>query len=192
MCVISTISAIAGASISTALSIAATEAAVVGGILGTVGAVQQAEAQKAAAEYQAEVERENAKLASRQAEAEGLQGNQELNQLRQKMLATQSAGRAEYASSGVVLGAGVAADYEADIADAYDLDKRNLEYDIATRQYRLRVEAANSEGQSGIYGAQAKRYGQKAGMSLLSGSFDTVSSGVDTFGKTPLGKNLMA
>ena len=179
-------SATAGAIV--ASSVAET-AAIAGGILGTVGAAQQAASQQAAAEYQAGVERENARLAARQAENEGLQGNQELAQLRQKMVATSAAGKTGYASQGVVLGSGTTSDYEADIADAYDLDRRNLEYDIATRKYQLKVEAANRQTQANIYDAQASQYGKTGTMSLLTGSFSTISKTLDAFEKTPVGKN---
>ena len=179
-------SATAGAIV--ASSVAET-AAIAGGILGTVGAAQQAASQQAAAEYQAGVERENARLAARQAENEGLQGNQELAQLRQKMVATSAAGKTGYASQGVVLGSGTTSDYEADIADAYDLDRRNLEYDIATRKYQLKVEAANRQTQANIYDAQASQYGKTGTMSLLTGSFGTISKTLDAFEKTPVGKN---
>ena len=106
------------------------------------------------------------------------------------MVATSAAGKTGYASQGVVLGSGTTSDYEADIADAYDLDRRNLEYDIATRKYQLKVEAANRQTQANIYDAQASQYGKTGTMSLLTGSFGTISKTLDAFEKTPVGKNV--
>lgn len=169
-----------GAGLTTALAVglgvAATAAAVTGGVVGTVASVQQAKQQQAQAEYMAEVQEKNAKLASRQAEQVGLQGDQERQQLRTKMLLASGQARSSYAANGVVLGAGSAADYEADIADAYDLDSRNLDYDIAMRQWKLRVEAGNASDQGALYKAQANAYQSSVGTSLLSGMFNTTAN----------------
>lgn len=152
--------------------------AVVGGTLGTVGAINQAEAAQAQANYQAEIEAENARLAKTEAEKIELQGNQERNQLRLKALTALSTSRANFAARGVVLGAGTANDMEADIMDAYDLDKRNLNYDIASRAWQKQVEAVNHTNQSNLYKAQAAAYGQQKKSALISGIIDTTSSAI--------------
>lgn len=150
--------------------------ALVGGIMGTVGAVQQAEQQKLMAEFQAEQEAENARLARREAEAIKVMGDQEKHQLRQKMLAQKAAGRTGYAASGVVLGSGTTLDYEADIADVYDSESRNLDYDIKSRQWQKQVAAANATDQAAMYRRQAKAAGQSKTTSLFSGIFNTLGS----------------
>lgn len=151
-------------------------ATVAGGVAGTVSDMQQAEAAAKQAEFMAGIEEENARLAGRNAEAIGLQGNQERLQLRNRMLQQKGSGRAAYAAGGVVLGSGSAADYEADIADAYDLDKRNLDYDIKSRQWQMRVQSTNASNQASIYRAQAKGYRDQKGASLLSGVFGTAGN----------------
>lgn len=155
-------------------------AAVAGGVASTVGSVQQAKAQKAQADYQAELERENARIATRQGENLDLQANQERTQLRQRALAQRGDARTAYAASGVVLGSGSVADYEADIADAYDLDSRNLNYDVASKKWKLQVSAADSMSQASLYDAQASAYGQQAKTSLLSGTFGTIGDAIQT------------
>lgn len=166
----------------TAGTVAAT-AALAGGIVSTISGMQQAEQAADAAEYQAALEEQNRRLALRQAEATEIQGNQERNQLRLQMLDAKGAARNAYAASGVVLGSGSSADYEADIADAYDLDSRNLEYDIASRKWQLQVEAANHASQASLYRAQAGGYRQSKTASLLGGIFNTagstISSGIE-------------
>lgn len=154
--------------------------AVTGGIVSTVGAVQSAQEQKARARFQAEQAAENARLARREAEAVGMQGEQEQKQLRLKMLAQKSSARTGYAASGVVLGAGSAADYEADIADAYDSDYRNLEYDIESRKWQKSVEAANLTDQSRMYKRQAAAAQKSTTTSLFSGVFNTLGSAAST------------
>ena len=155
-------------------------AAVAGGVVSTVGNIQQAKAQQAQAEYQAELEKENAKIALRQGENIDLQANQERTQLRQRALLQRGDARTAYASSGVVLGSGSSADYEADIADAYDLDSRNLNYDVASKKWKLQVSAADSMSQASLYDAQASAYGQQAKTSLLSGTFGTIGDAIQT------------
>ena len=160
--------------------IASASAGLVGGIVETVSSVRQAEQAADAAEYQASLEEQNRKLALRQAEATEIQGNQERNQLRLQMLDAKGAARNAYAGSGVVLGSGSSADYEADIADAYDLDSRNLEYDIASRKWKLQVEAANHANQASLYRAQAGGYRQSKTASLLGGIFNTAGSTIQS------------
>lgn len=149
--------------------------AIAGGVMGTVGAIQQAEQQREAADFQAQQEAENARLARKEAEAIEMMGNQERAKLRQKMLEHRSAGRTGYAAGGVVLGSGTTLDYEADIAEAYESDKANLEYDIATKKWQKKVAATNAASQSAIYRAQAKAAGQSKTTSLFSGIFDTTA-----------------
>lgn len=160
--------------------------ALAGGVTGIVSGVQSAQAQADQADYMADIESRNAKMAARQAENIGLQGDQERGQLRNQMLQTRGTGRAEMAAGGVVLGRGSAADYEADIADAYDLDKRNLNYDIAQQQWVQRVDATNSSNQASLYRAQSSGYQRQGRVSLLSGMFgtaaNTVNAGVSAYG----------
>jgi hypothetical protein len=187
MCILSTTLGLSlGLGLGTTLALALSEVAVVGGVVGgvvsTVAGVQQAQQQQAQAEYMASVEEKNAKLAARQAEQIGLQGDQERQQLRTKMLLASGQARSSYAANGVVLGRGSAADYEADIADAYDLDSKNLDYDIAMRQWKLRVEAGNATDQASLYKAQASAYQQSQTTSLLSGMFNTVGGAAKGIG----------
>lgn len=160
--------------------------AIAGGVIGIVGGVQQAEQQKQMAEFQAEQEAENAQLARREAEAIKVQGDQEKRQLRQRMLLQRSSARTGFAASGVVLGAGSTLDYEADIADAYDMDSRNLDYDIASRQWQKQVAAANATDQSRMYRRQASAAESSKTTSLLGGVFSmtsgTASAGFAAYG----------
>ena len=99
------------------------------------------------------------------------------------MLATQAGARTGYASQGVVLGSGVAADYEADIAEVYSLDSANLEYDIASRQWQKRVEGVNLTNQSNMYARQAASLDAARGPTLLGGIFSTIGDAVEAVGK---------
>lgn len=165
-----------GTALALDLGLAAAGAAIAGGVVSTVAGVQEAQQRQAQAEYMAEVQDKNAKLAARQAEQVGMQADNERQQLRNRMLLASGQARSSYAAQGVVLGQGSAADYEADIADAYDMDSRNLDYDIAMRQWKLRVESGNATDQGALYRAQASAYQQSQTTSLLSGMFNTGAS----------------
>lgn len=156
--------------------------ALAGGVMSTVSGIQNAQMQEEQANYMAAVEEQNRKLALRQAEAIDVQGNQERTSLRNSMLQTKGEARNAYAAGGVVLGSGSSADYEADIADAYDLDSRNLEYDIASRKWKLQVEAANSASQASLYRAQASGYRSSRTTSLLGGLLGTAGNSASALG----------
>lgn len=191
MCVITGIAALVGAlvpSLTVAGAVSSTAAAVGGtlglvgaevglaaGIAGTVTGIQQGEQQRAQSEFMAQQERQNALLAEQQAQDIEEQGNLEFQNLQKKMLATRSTGRTAYASNNVILGSGTVLDYEADIADAYDLDRRNLDYDIKSKSWQKRVEAVNYRNQAAMYDAQADAYKAQRVPSLLTGMFNTVS-----------------
>jgi hypothetical protein len=174
MCILSTVlGTTLGTVLGVTLAAATIGTAVAGGVVATVAGVQEAKNRQAEAEYMAEVQEKNAKLAARQAEQVGMQADNERQQLRNRMLLASGQARSSYAANGVVLGAGSAADYEADIADAYDMDSRNLEYDVAMRQWKLKVEAGNATDQASLYRAQASAYQSSQTTSLLSGMFNT-------------------
>lgn len=168
-----------GAGISIASAIAADVAIVataVGGAVSAVQGYQQAEAAEASARYMAQQERDNAATLRKQAELTDLQGDQERAQLRLKMLQQKGKANASYAASGVVLGSGSAADYHADIADAYDLDRKNLDFDIASRRWQLDSAAVNAKNQANWYDAQAESYADSKNVSLFAGMFGTVAN----------------
>lgn len=166
--------------------------ALASGIVNTVSGVQSANANAAYAEqmgaasqYQADLEAANARRENLLAANVEKQGDQERLQLRLNMLDQLGKGRAAYGAAGVVLGSGSPADFEADVADAYDLDRRNLDYDIANRAYQHRMGAYNSTIQSGLlrqqseqYGDQADNFRTQAATSLVGGIFNTVSDTV--------------
>ena len=152
---------------------------IAGGVMGIVNGVQNAEAQKQQAEYQAEVAENNAKLAWR-AENIELQANQKRAALLRDAQQKRGSGRAGYAANGVVLGSGVTADYEADIANAYDLDLKNFNYDTTSEAWQARVQGVSEANSASLYRAQAGMYGQQKTTSLLGGIIGTLSDTAKT------------
>lgn len=164
----------------TAVGALAIGGAITGGVMGTVSAVQQAQMQEEQANFYAEQEAKNAQLARKEAEAIEVMGNQEKAKLRTQMLAQKGQARTQYAAGNVVLGSGTSADYEADIADAYDLDSRNLEYDIESRKWQTHVRAANATSQSAMYRSQASSFSSGKTLSLLGGIASTTAGTIKT------------
>ena len=146
------------------------------GTASAVASAQQSKTQKKMAEYQEEVSRNNAEMANRHADNIERQADQRRMALRRNMLQQQGAARAEYASQGVVLGSGVVLDYEADIANAYDLDLRNLNYDVASKAWQTRVEGTGQMNQSKLYAVEAKAYKQQMMYTLLGSQLSTGSA----------------
>lgn len=164
-------------------------AAVAGGVVGMVSSIQQSEAATKQAKYQAEVAEANALLAERQAERVDLAADRRRHALLMESQQTRGSARAGFASGGVVLASGTHLDYEADIAQTYDLDLKNLEYDVANRKWQARVQSANDTAQSELFAMQADAYAQKKTMTYIGGPIsilgDTakaVGSGLSTAG----------
>lgn len=143
----------AGAIAAEAIGIGAT---IAGGIASTVGGIQQQQAIAEQAEFQAKVEDQNAKIAAQSAEANQLQANQKRLALLNQMRQMQGRVRTDFAGRGVVLGSGTPNDFEADLADSYDMDRRNLEYDVASKSWQYKVNEAGHRQQADLYRAQAK------------------------------------
>lgn len=146
------------------------------GTVSTVASVQQSKTQKKVAEFQEDVARNNAEMANRHADNIERQADQRRMALRRNMLQRQGTARAEYASQGVVLGSGVVLDYEADIANAYDLDLRNLNYDVASQAWQTRVEGTGQMNQSKLHAVEAKAYKQKMIYDALGSQLSTWSA----------------
>ncbi len=158
-------------------------AALAGGIVSGIAGKQQADQQADMAKYQADLEQANARNTLIQAENYDMQQDNERRKLQLNMLNRKGEARTSYAAGGVVLGSGSSADYEADIMDAYDLDSKNLDYDIANKKWQMQVQAANHQDQANLYRAQAKGYKKSGTVSLISGVFSGLGNSADGFGK---------
>ena len=139
-------------------------------ILGVVSAVISASAATAQAFQQKRQDKANAKIAEANANAAlrhayniDRQADQERLQLRLKALQKIGQTRAGTAASGFLLGSGTANSKEADIASAFDLDMRNLNYDIASRVWQQKMRSAEYRNQASAYRAGAKGFGRKVG-----------------------------
>ncbi len=128
--------------------------------LGSVGGTASAldiTGQVHAADYNKRIAEVNAKAAQDYANSIEAQGEWRHRKLATESLLEFGKARTGYAAAGIALGAGTPNDYEADIADAYELDSRQLDYDIQSQKYQALMQAADYSNQSKLYGMQAKQ-----------------------------------
>lgn len=193
MCVVSLMATAVtlGTVLADVLITAAVGAAVAGGVVSTVSGVQQAENQKQQADYQAEVAEANARLAERQAERIDLQADQRRAALSLESQQKTGSARAGFAANGVVLGAGTVLDYEADVAQTYDLDLANLNYDVENQKWQAKVHGANNQAQAAAYRSTASAYNQQKTSTAIGGAIGTIGDAASTaVSALSLGANL--
>lgn len=176
MCIISLTAA--AVTLGTVLADIAITAAVAGGTVATISGIQQAKQQEAMAKYQEAVAEANARLARREGERIDLQADQQRAELQRDRLAKIGSARTGYAANGVVLGSGTVLDYEADVAQTYDLDQANLNYDVANQKWQKQVQALNYQSQANASRATAKAYGQQAIYTGIGGAISTVGDAI--------------
>lgn len=158
-----------------------------GGGMSMYGDAQAADANEAMAEYQQKIAENNAEMAARHAANIERQADQKRNALGLQMQQRIGTARTQYASQGVVLGSGIVLDYEADIANAYDLDLKNLNYDVAMEAWQTKVQGVNFMNQAKMYHAQGNMYEKQKTSSIISGSLNMVGN-LAMMGATPAGQ----
>lgn len=169
-----------------------TGAALIGAYVVNTGAAIAAVAGATASYMAYDAQRENAKYNEKVADINAAAAVQYANSIeaqgewKHRKLATESLlefGKAKtgYAASGVALGAGTPNDYEADIADAYELDSRQLDFDIQSQKYQALMQGADYANKSTLYGMESRQASAQQPLGTFTGglnSFMSYSSGV--------------
>lgn len=143
-----------------------------GTLFGAYGQYQQGRAEQAAANYQADIEDRNAKLAMRQAEDATARGAQEELNLRRQTEKLKGSQIASIGASGGDL-SGSAIDLLTDTAYQSELDAANIRYNSQRERWGYEVQASNHRSQANIYRASAAN-AKKAG---TIGALGTVFTG---------------
>ena len=159
---------------------------IVSGVLGTVGAITQSGAAASAANANAAISEQNARLAALQGEDATRRGAMEEARLRAR--GAQIAGRqtAMIGASGLTTG-GSFADIAADTAMGIELDANALRYSTAKEKWGFDVEATNYKNQASQFRSQAKnasRMGLFGAASSIIGAAGTYVSGLPTYQST--------
>jgi hypothetical protein len=171
--------AAAGVSTMAALSLAATAAS---GVMAAGGAVAQGRAQKKQAAYQAQVERNNAQIATWQAADAVQRGRIEEQNQRLKVARIAGSQRAGFASSGVELGSGSPLDVLMDTAQLGELDALTIRSNAEREAYGYTTQSSNLTAQSGLT-RMAGRNAQTAGyISAGSTLLSTAGTAADRYG----------
>lgn len=154
MCLITSAVAIGSLSISAAvantmLAIGAV-ATVASTALGVVGSVQQGKAAKAEAQYQAQVNRQNAKKAEMNAAQKRQEGIEESRLQRIRTLQKVGSQQAAMAANGIDISSGTALDIVEDTAAMGELDALTTRYNSETEAIAFEHQAANFENQANL------------------------------------------
>lgn len=150
-----------------------TIATIASAAIGTVGAVQQGNAAKDSAEYNARVQEKNAKLAEFSARDAIVRGNEEQKKQRRSADELQSRQRVAMAANGLDTTYGSALDAAVDTAMLGELDALTIQSNTYREAYGFKVEASNNTAAaaaSRAEGRNAKSAGYlNAGGTLLTG-----------------------
>jgi len=156
-------------------------------VIGAVGSMQQAQAQRSQAEYQAQVQRNNAIVAS-QNEADVIQRGEVARDVqRTRISQTMGAARAGLASTGLLVDAGAGTTssmLQEDLRTAGQMDILTLRGNIDREARKARIQEINYEAQAGLFEMQARSInpllaGFATGLSIgeSSGLFDGIFGG---------------
>lgn len=156
------------------IAIAGLALSAVGTGVGVMGSMQQASAQKSAANYQSAIAANNAKIASDNATRAGQAGEAQAAQVQQETRAKVGAIKAAQAANGVNVNTGSAVDVQSSAAELGELNAITLRSNAARQAYGYQTQEASYDAQSGLdksTASNAETAGYlNAGSTFLSGA----------------------
>lgn len=170
-------SAVSSISIGSALGAIGTVASITGGVVGGVSSYQQGKATQAQYNYQAQIDKENAKIAEENAARTRQQGIEESRFQRMKTAQKVASQSVAMAANGVDVTQGTAVDVIGDTSAMGELDALQTRYNYETKAMQYDQQANNFLNQSSldiISGQNAYRAGITNGL----------ASGLDGISKT--------
>ena len=181
--------AAAGASAAGAATISATTAAVIGGVavagvaasvagtaLGAISSYQQGRAQAVAASYQAQIARQNQRIALENAAMERQEGLEEARKQRIATLQQIGKQQTELAANGVDVGYGTSLDIIEDTAMLGELDALTIEYNSEKRARNFDMQAYNYANEGNLADYEARNARTAGNIGLISGGLKTVGT----------------
>lgn len=167
-------------------------------IAGAYGAYSSSQSAKAQAEYQSEVEQNNAKIAAYQREDAIMRGGEEANRIQREAERMRGAQVVRLASNGLDISSGTPLAMIEDSVFFGQQDAATARNNAAREAWGYEVQGQNAMSSAGMYSnaAKAQKPGQAAGLSLLSssaqfgaaGGFKTTGSGTTSGGTISKGK----
>ena len=180
MCIVTSSVTVAGITMTAAMANTLITGAALAAVAGTA-AVAGSYAQKQSASYNKRIAEVNAKAAQDYAKSIEAQGEWKHRKLATESLLEFGKARTGYAAAGVALGAGTPNDYEADIADAYELDSRQLDFDIQSQKYQALMQGADYYNQSKLHGMEASQAKSLMPLNTLSSSVQGFAQGAGLY-----------
>lgn len=144
-----------------------------GAIMQMRGQQQQAQAQRASADYNAAVQRNNAVLANQQAQDAVERGRVDESRHRRQVQQLKGRQTAALAASGVDVNSGSALDTLGDTAVMGEIDALQIRDNASREAWRYRVEANSANNQAGLFDLQ-RRNVQGASVAPLIGAVGSV------------------
>lgn len=155
-----------------------------GAVSGIVGGIQSGKAAQAEAEYQANIARQNAKIAEQNAAQERQAGLEDARKQRMKTMAAIGEQKVGIAANGAEIGSGTAIDTIEDTATLGELDALTVQYNAEQRALNYEQQANNFNNQANLdvlKGQNAATAGKinaiSAGFKGLSNSMNTLAGG---------------
>lgn len=154
--------------------------AAISAVWSAYSSIQQGQAAKKAANYQAAIQERNAQTAEQQARAAKTKAESDKLALRLRLSEDVGKGRTGYAAGNVALGEGSPVDWEADLRDRVDYDLSTIEYNADLEAWGYNEQASNYRSEASLSRLQGKNAEAAGNMgavgSLLSGA-STVAGG---------------
>lgn len=141
------------------------------------GAYQETKAQNAAAEYNARIMENNAKVAEYRAQDAKARGDLAEKQFRLKLSQEKGATRAAYGASGALVDSGSSADVLQDLAEFGELDALTIRRNAAMEAYGAEREGDNFRASANLSRMSKRSAGFAAGSTLLTGAGSLLNQG---------------
>ena len=172
-------------SMSGAMGYASIFTSIIGAIGSTSLARTQAKANSSALNFQADMNKINARMAERSAQSVLLQGQQQIGSLTLRSGKIKSAQRVALAANGVDLGEGNAAEIQATTDLMTEVDKNTIEANAIRSAWGYRTQGVNASNQALMSNASASSINpNNAAMSSLMGSAGNVAQSWYAMNKT--------
>jgi len=141
---------------------------IIGGVVSAMGAIQQGKAQADAANYQAQVARNNEIIALQQAAYTRQEGANQAHQQDLKARQTIGSQKAILGASGVDVETGSPLAIQQSQAELARLDTLTVQSNAERKAWGFDVEATNQKAQAGLYRMQAQNAKKAAALSAFS------------------------
>lgn len=161
------------------LATISTIASIGGTLLGAFGQIQQGQQQGAMMKYQAQIDRNNAIMADRQAEDALARGQEEERKHRIKIGLFKGQQINAFASNGVTVDSGTPLDVLGDTAEAGELEALTIRNNAAREAWGNRVQGANYRNSASMQTAGAKNAVTSGYMSAFSTALSGAGSVAD-------------